>query len=170
MSSFWGICTQIVAVIAAARLGNQILFIASGLFQHIKIMINRESGLVQDSVQEMQWVLAEGNMIYTVIDSTSGEARGTRTSWEFGKWAGPRPADFIFLCAFFCFLTKPRLRSKFGIIVCCYPEVHQRCLHLFPFHTAGWGLEVKKQLLAVSWPRSVQGWSLAVTEHQLNAN
>lgn len=35
-----------VSFIAAARLGNQILFIASRLFQHIRIMINREMGVV----------------------------------------------------------------------------------------------------------------------------
>lgn len=35
-----------VTVISVARLGNQILFIASGLFQHITIMINRETGVV----------------------------------------------------------------------------------------------------------------------------
>ncbi len=35
-----------VTVIAVARLGNQILFIASRLFQHIRIMINREMGVV----------------------------------------------------------------------------------------------------------------------------
>lgn len=35
-----------VAVIAVARLSNQILFIASRLFQHIRIMINREMGVV----------------------------------------------------------------------------------------------------------------------------
>lgn len=34
------------AVIAVARLGNQILFIASRLFQHIPMMINREMGVV----------------------------------------------------------------------------------------------------------------------------
>lgn len=33
-------------VISVARLGNQILFIASRLFQHITIMINRETGVV----------------------------------------------------------------------------------------------------------------------------
>lgn len=35
-----------VTVIVVARLGNQILFIASRLFQHIRIMINREMGVV----------------------------------------------------------------------------------------------------------------------------
>lgn len=35
-----------VAVIAVARLSNQILFIASSLFQHIRIMINRKMGVV----------------------------------------------------------------------------------------------------------------------------
>lgn len=45
-SSFGGVCTQTVAVIAVARLGNQILFIASRLFQHIRIMINREMEIV----------------------------------------------------------------------------------------------------------------------------
>lgn len=35
-----------VSVIVAARLGNQILFIASRLFQHIRIMINRGMGVV----------------------------------------------------------------------------------------------------------------------------
>ncbi len=35
-----------VTVIAVARLGNQILFIASRLFQHIRMMINREMGVV----------------------------------------------------------------------------------------------------------------------------
>lgn len=35
-----------VAVIAVARLSNQIMFIASRLFQHIRIMINREMGVV----------------------------------------------------------------------------------------------------------------------------
>lgn len=34
------------AVIAVARLGNQILFIASRLFQHIPMMINRGTGVV----------------------------------------------------------------------------------------------------------------------------
>lgn len=34
------------AVIAVARLGNQILFIASRLFQHIPMIINRGTGVV----------------------------------------------------------------------------------------------------------------------------
>lgn len=34
------------AAFVVARLGNQILFIASGLFQHITMMINRETGVV----------------------------------------------------------------------------------------------------------------------------
>lgn len=34
------------AVIAVAMLGNQILFIASRLFQHIPMMINRGTGVV----------------------------------------------------------------------------------------------------------------------------
>lgn len=35
-----------MSVIVVARLGNQILFIASRLFQHIRIMINREMEVV----------------------------------------------------------------------------------------------------------------------------